>query len=258
MASIRYTIVGRGPNKVVAAHSWLADHQTYKPMMPFLDGEKYSFAFPDFRGYGLSRDIAGEFSVREMGRDLLGVADDLGWERFHLVGNSMGGQAVQWLAGQPGAAARVRGCVLLCSVPAAGMPLDADTAAFFGSAVDDVAVRGQLAGIVTGRRLGDGFSAFMARLSAETATRAAIAGYLRAWTEDDVRGEIGAFAGPVQSYVGRHDPVLTEAVARDGILPLFADASLATLEGTGHYPSMEVPAYTAALLGSLHEAGTPS
>ena len=255
---IAYEKVGTGPTKVIAAHSWLADHRTYAPMIPFLNMEDYTFVFPDFRGYGRSRDIAGDFSVREMGRDLLAVADALGWERFHLVGHSMGGQAVQWLAGQPEASERFRSVLLLCSVPAGGFRLDEGAARFFGSAVDTIDVRGRCADAVTGGRLGRGFAAFMARLSAETATREAIEGYLRTWVEDDVAADIGRYAGPVRVFVGEHDPVLTEAVARDGIVSLFPHATLATLGGTGHYPPMEIPAYTASLLSNLHTIGVPS
>ncbi len=47
MASLAVTKVGSGPIKVIAAHTWLADHQSYAPMLPFLDGERFTWAFPD-------------------------------------------------------------------------------------------------------------------------------------------------------------------------------------------------------------------
>jgi len=245
---LAHHIVGHGPVKVLLAHTWLADHQTYAPMLPFLDVEGFTWAFPDFRGYGGSRGLAGEMTIREMGRDLLGLADALGWKRFHLVGNSMGGQAAQWLAGQPEADGRIESLVLLCAVPARGFSLDAQSAAFFASTVDSIEARGQAAMAVTGSRLGAGFAAHMRRLSAETAAPDAIRAYLRAWTEEDVSAEIGRYTGPVRAFVGEHDPVLTEAVARAAIAPLFPGASVAVLPGTGHYPSLELPARTAALL----------
>ena len=254
--ALSYRSVGRGPTQVLAAHTWLADHQTYAPMLPFIDQDAFTYVFPDFRGYGRSRDIKGEFSVREMGRDLLAVADELGWSEFFLVGNSMGGQAAQWLAGQSEAVRRIRGVVLLCAVPARGFPLDPQTAAFFNAAVDSLEVRGECATAVTGGRLGRGFAAYMSRLSAETATSEAIREYLRAWTEENVASEIHPYDGAVSVLVGEHDPVLTEAVAREHIAPLFANAAVATIAGTGHYPAMEVPAYTAALLAQFMEAST--
>lgn len=246
--ALAHRTVGHGPVRMMLAHTWLADHQTYGPMLPFLDADGFTWVFPDFRGYGGSRDLSGEMTIREMGRDLLALADALGWERFHLVGNSMGGQAAQWLAGQPEADNRIESLVLLCAVPARGFPLDAETAAFFASTVESIEARGQAAMAVTGGRLGAGFAAHMANLSAETATPEAIGSYLRAWTEEDVSAEIGHYTGPVRAFVGEHDPVLTEAVARAFIAPLFPGASVAVLPGTGHYPSLELPARTAALL----------
>ena len=245
-----YTRIGSGPTRVMATHTWLADHQTYAPMFPFIDPDRYMFVFPDFRGYGKSKAMQGEFTVREMGNDVLALADSLGWQRFHLVGNSMGGQAAQWLAGQAKANARVESLTLLCSVPASGFPLDEPTAAFFGSAVDSEEVRGQCANAVTGGRLGAGFAKYVSRMSMETATHDAIRGYLRAWTQDDMAAEVGPYLGTVAAFVGECDPVLTEAVTREKVAPLFKNFTIKTIPGAGHYPAMEVPAYTAELIAA--------
>lgn len=243
-----YTSIGQGPIRILAAHTWLCDHQTYAPMIPFIDTDRFTVVLPDFRGYGKSRDQKGEFTVREMGRDLLDLAEGLGWNQYHLVGNSMGGQVAQWAASQKAASGKVLSLTLLCSVPAHGFPLDEQGAAFFGAAVDSAEVRGQCATAVTSGRLGAGFARYMSRLSVETATPDAIRCYLASWTQEDVSGEAAGFKGPVHVFVGAHDPVLTEAVMREKVLPLFPQATLATIEGTGHYPAIETPARTAELI----------
>ncbi|NDZ17635.1 alpha/beta hydrolase [Variovorax sp. WS11] len=243
-----YTSIGQGPIRILAAHTWLCDHQTYAPMMPFVDPDKFTVVLPDFRGYGKSRDQKGEFTVREMGSDLLELAEQLDWREFHLVGNSMGGQAAQWAVFQKAAFEKVRSLTLLCSVPAQGFPLDEQGAAFFGSAADDVEVRGQCAAAVTSGRLGAGFARHVAKLSLGTATTDAIRRYLNAWTQEDVSAEARDFKGVVNVFVGAHDPVLTEAVMREKVLPLFPQATLATIEGAGHYPALEAPARTAELI----------
>ncbi len=126
---LSHTLVGHGPVRVIAAHSWLADHSTFDPMMEYVDRDQFTVALPDFRGYGASRGMTGDFSIDEMASDLLAVADDLGWSSFGLCGHSMGGQAAQLLAAQhPG---RVSSMLLLCSVPPRGFPLDDGTGAFF-------------------------------------------------------------------------------------------------------------------------------
>jgi pimeloyl-ACP methyl ester carboxylesterase len=217
-------------------------------MIPFIDRDRFTFVFPDFRGYGKSKDLQGEFTVREMGRDVLALADALDWKAYHLVGNSMGGQAAQWAVGQK-TGADIRSLSLLCSVPAHGFPRDEQTGAFFGSAVTDPEVRGQCATAVTGGRLGTGFAKHVVERSRATATDEAIAKYLKAWTTEDVSAETGSYRGPVSVFVGEHDPVLTAAVMQQKVLPLFPQARLSTIQGAGHYPALELPAYTAALLG---------
>lgn len=244
------TSIGHGPTRIIAAHTWLCDHQTYAPMMPFIDPERFTVVFPDFRGYGKSRDLQGEFSIREMGRDLLELADRLDYSAYHLVGNSMGGQAAQWAVSQPQAKDRIQSLTLLCSVQAHGFPLDAQGAAFFGAAAESAEVRGQCASAVTSGRLGAGFARHVAALSMQTATKDAVRRYLAAWTQEDVSQEVGGFAGKVQVFVGQHDPVLTADVMKQKVLPLFPQASLATIDGAGHYPGIETPAYTAALISA--------
>lgn len=73
------------------AHSWLAGHEAYDCMIPFLDTERFTWVFPDFRGYGRSSELTGDCSITEMGSDIVDLADALGWHEFHLVGHSMGG-----------------------------------------------------------------------------------------------------------------------------------------------------------------------
>lgn len=247
---LSYTSVGQGPNRIMAAHTWLCDHQTYTPMMPFIDTEKVTMVFPDFRGYGKSRELKGEYTVREMGGDLLELAQHLGWDRFHLVGNSMGGQAVQWAASQDVAADKVLSLTLLCSVPPHGFPLDEQGAAFFGAAADNGEVRGQCATAVTSGRLGEGFGKFVTKLSLETASAEVIRRYLEAWTQNDVSAEVKGFKAPVRVFVGAHDPVLTEALMREKVLPLFPQATIETIEGAGHYPPAETPARAAEIIAA--------
>ena len=57
---IGYRLVGNGANRIVVLHGWLGDSSVFDPMLPALDGDRFSFAFLDYRGYGRSRQIAGD------------------------------------------------------------------------------------------------------------------------------------------------------------------------------------------------------
>jgi pimeloyl-ACP methyl ester carboxylesterase len=252
--TLGYHTVGSGAAKVIWAHSWLAGHEAYDGMLPLLDTERFTWVFPDFRGYGRSRRLTGDFSIAEMGRDLLHVADTLGWGEFHLVGHSMGGQAAQWVSGQPEARDRVSGLVLLSAVPSRAFPLDAEGSKLFEAATDNLDARAAVIAAVTGGRLGTGFVRHVNEMSRKTADPAAMRAYLRAWTQDDVSAEARGYQRPVLVLTGQHDPVLTAAVAEEQIVPQYTDARSLVLDGAAHLAPMETPARAAALIeGHLHK-----
>jgi pimeloyl-ACP methyl ester carboxylesterase len=82
----------------------------------FLDGfadRGWHVVAPDLRGHGASDapDDEDAYSLVEMAADVLALADALGWERFDLLGHSMGGMVAQVLALQ--APERLRSLVLM-------------------------------------------------------------------------------------------------------------------------------------------------
>jgi esterase len=246
--TLEYNIVGSGPIKVVWAHSWLAGQAAYALMLPFLDTEQFTWAFPDFRGYGRSQEIAGDFSASEMGRDLLGVADALDWGQFHLVGHSMGGQAAQWVSGQAAARDRLASLVLLCAVPSRGFPLDAETSSLFEAATESLEARATVISGVTAGRLGAGFVRHVNEWSRATTGPGTLRAYLKTWTQDDVSAEVQGYEGPVLVLTGRYDPVLPAAVAEEQIVPQYTAVRSIVLDGTAHLPPMETPAHTVTVI----------
>lgn len=69
----------------------------------FLDGfadRGWHVVAPDLRGHGGSEAPEDEeaYSIEEMAVDVLALADHLGWDRFDLLGHSMGGMVAQVLA----------------------------------------------------------------------------------------------------------------------------------------------------------------
>jgi pimeloyl-ACP methyl ester carboxylesterase len=92
---IAYAVVGDGPPLVWAAH-WLS-HIAFSWESPVwrhwteVFGKDYSFVHYDERGNGLSDWAVPEFSVDAFVRDLEAVVDELGLDRFALMGSSKGG-----------------------------------------------------------------------------------------------------------------------------------------------------------------------
>lgn len=245
----QYSLYGHGEINVLVGHTWFADHSTYTPMLDYLDPDIFTYAFIDYRGYGAAAALAGDYTVQEMGQDMVTCANELQWDRFHLLGNSMGGQAVQWIANHY--PARVKSLLLLSSVPAECIPQDRHFLELLEAAGKSMLVRQKLVAVMTGNRYSASFTHYMSDLSRSTASRHTIDAYLRAWM--GYRGIAGpsAFSGPVKAYVGQFNPVLTLSVAEQTIKRHLPQADIEEIPGCGHFASIEVPVFTASAVESF-------
>ena len=143
-----HTLLGDGPHRVVAVHGWLADRDGFAAVRPDLDLESFTYAFVDLRGYGEAMGTPGAYTTSEGAADVLCLAGRLGWERFSLVGHSMGAAVAQRvLALAPG---RVRRLVGVSPVPAHGMPMPPEQWGLFADAADRPANRRLIIDLTTG------------------------------------------------------------------------------------------------------------
>jgi pimeloyl-ACP methyl ester carboxylesterase len=132
-------IVGSGPNKVICLNGWFGHARGWGPLMHSLDTQHFNYAFMDYRGYGARKGSGGPYTIAQIGHDVLALADHLGWQRFSLVGHSMGGLGIQQVLAD--APARVQALVGVTPVPADGFAFDDAGWAFFSSAARDAAAR---------------------------------------------------------------------------------------------------------------------
>jgi pimeloyl-ACP methyl ester carboxylesterase len=146
-------IIGAGPRGVLVLNDWLCDTSTWDPSRPYLDTEALTWVFADLRGYGRSRGQTGAFTVQEAARDVLDVADGLGWSRFAVVGHSMS-TIVALHLGQI-AATRIGRVVLTTPPPPSGFGYDEAThAALREVALGEDGRRARALGVMLGERLG--------------------------------------------------------------------------------------------------------
>ncbi|KAF0228269.1 MAG: alpha/beta [Beijerinckiaceae bacterium] len=96
--TLKANMRGYGPRKVLFLHGWLSDHQVFDTVPLWFSQSEFTFAQMDFRGYGLNRAVAGNYSADEIAKDALELCDQLEWQNFHVVGHSMGGMVTQKMA----------------------------------------------------------------------------------------------------------------------------------------------------------------
>jgi pimeloyl-ACP methyl ester carboxylesterase len=92
---IGYKIIGNGPQRVIMMHSLFCDSTLYDPILNYLDLDSFTYLFPDFRGYGLSKDIPGNYSLEERCLDIEFLLSHLDWNCCYGVGHALGSTVLQ-------------------------------------------------------------------------------------------------------------------------------------------------------------------
>lgn len=256
---------GRPP--LLALHGWLDNAASFAPMAPLL--AHYRLVALDMPGHGRSFHYPddAEYSLFSTVLDILAAADALGWQRFALLGHSMGG-AISSLV----AAAAPERVSALHLIEALG-PLSAD-ASSAAERLQDAVKRRRALDVTRKRVFADLDLAVQARMHTpvaavdETTARLLVArgvcevdgGYL--WssdarltlptavrmTEDQVQDCLRAIRCPVRLLVADPPPPYFTPALRDARVACVPGLQLTVLPG-GHHLHMTHPVDTVAALG---------
>lgn len=239
-------VVGHGPTLVIVSHGWMGDHRLFDPFITTIDQDRYTYAFVDCRGYGTRQGEPGPMSVEAMAEDVLAVAESLGWERFHVIGHSMGGMAAQRL--MVDTPDRLESAILVAPVPASGARIDDERRALLRRAMALPEARRELIDANTGRIRNDAWLDHLLNLSLGSTNAAALEAYMASWTGTDFAAEARGATVPVLLIVGELDPGAPLARMQETIMSWYPRAQLRQMKGIGHYPMQESPDELATLL----------
>jgi 3-oxoadipate enol-lactonase / 4-carboxymuconolactone decarboxylase len=94
---IFYRLEGNAGRPVlVLSHSIGCDHSLWDQQVPDLLQDFQVLRY-DTRGHGASDAPKSEYSIEQLGRDVLGLVDSMGISKFAFCGLSLGGMIGQWL-----------------------------------------------------------------------------------------------------------------------------------------------------------------
>lgn len=232
--------VGSGEHHVLCLHGWFGSGGGWGYWPEVADRSRYTWWFPDMRGYGERMAESGDFTMREYAADALALADDEGLDRFSIVGHSMGGKAGASLLAQAGPQ-RVRALVGISPVAPAPAPMDAEGEALFFGAPDKDENRRAIIDFTTGGRNSPAWVDDMVAFSRTHSTPEAFKGAVQSWVRDDYLAEVGRPETPVAVIVGEHDPALSAEAMRQSWLQIYPNAELIELPACGHYAMHEAP-----------------
>ncbi|MES2958273.1 MAG: alpha/beta hydrolase [Pseudomonadota bacterium] len=243
---LAYKRMGKGETCVFVLHGWFGDWSVWEPAFALLDQEHFTYVFVACRGYGASRALAGPYTMGQISADVRELAAELGWQRYAVVGHSMGGMAAQRVAiDAPDA---VSGVVGVTPVPACGVSLPAEALRLFESASHDDAAAAAVVEGSLGRRLTPALTNLILAQKRASVAPGVFSAYLKAFTETDFSGECADYAGPVLVLAGQHDQGVSEEFVRATFPRLYRNVQLQVLPNVGHYPMVESPAYLVTVI----------
>ena len=240
---LSYRTFGSGSSDVIFVHGWMASSVVFDDLVEALGTEGLRLIVPDLRGSGRSGRPEHGYTIEQYASAVLAVAAAAGATSFALVGHSMGGLIAQWLAATT--ASRVRGAVLLCPVPASGVPLPDDARGLFRGSAGNREAQNTILGLAC-KELAEGARERLLDAAGDIPA-ACIQGAFDAWTGASFTDKLGAVRAPVL-VVGTDDPFLPPAFLREAIVARLPRAAFAYLPGPGHYVPVERPRETAAVL----------
>ncbi len=230
-----------------------------EPFLGLLEADFDLVAY-DHRGIGFSPDANGAFSIRDLAQDAVALLDELGWERAHVAGISMGGMVAQELAIAHGE--RIRTLTLGCTY--AGGPTGALAAPETLRELSEAMMSGDRERALRATyavNLSDGFSADEANFAAFREMALEVPARLRtillqmqAIAGHDTSARLASIDRPTLVIHGTADRMLPASNGA-AIAAAIPGARLELLQGAGHMFWWERPERSATLVREHALAG---
>jgi 3-oxoadipate enol-lactonase/4-carboxymuconolactone decarboxylase len=241
-------VEGRPP--LVLVHSLGTDHGMWDLQMPALL-RHFRVLRIDLRGHGASDATPGDYTIAQLGRDVLAVVDAAGYSRFSYCGLSIGGMIGQWLGAH--SEERIERLVLANTSPRMADPglFDARRAAVLehgmGGVEDAVMQRWFSARTLASANP----AAESIRAVLQATNPVGYAGCCAALRDMDNRPLLGRIKVPVLIIAGDHDVSTPWAGHGDVLAEQIEGARVVRLPAT-HLSNVERPSsFTAALFDFL-------
>ena len=241
---LNYITLGNGDEKVMVIHGWMMDHSCFDALHPALDQNTFTYRFVDQQGYGLSKNQDGPYTIIQIAEDITILADKLKWDKFHIIGHSMGGKVISRLMAD--IPHRIKSAIGITPCPPAKIPFDDQSWALFTKAATDPVSRQEIFRMDTVGRLTPTWYETITAQSMQVARSKAASDYLDSWVNYEFIKDVKGCSVPLKIMPAEHDPFLTPEVMHNTYGQWFKNIEIVTLANCGHYPMYEIPLILAA------------
>ena len=244
MIELNYKKVGNGSKTVIVMHEWMGDHTNYDKTIPYLNITDFTWIFVDFRAYGLSKEITGEYSLEEASSDIKNLILKLKLQSVSLVGHSMSSLIAQRIAID--LKEIIETLILITPIPPTGIKMTKEAKEkLLKNVKEENKVIEQ---VVEGasKRYNSVWKDYRKKLAHECSTLEAKVAYMNMYLSNDFSKEAKNFEKKVFIIVGKYDlPAFHKNSIQKQFKKYYDNIELIECMEAGHYPMIECPVFFA-------------
>ena len=244
MIELNYKKVGNGSKTVIVMHEWMGDHTNYDTTIPYLNIADFTWIFVDFRAYGLSKEIKGEYTLEEASSDIRNLISKLKLESVSLVGHSMSSLVAQRIAID--LKEIIKTLILVTPIPPTGIRMTERAKKLLIKNVREE--NGIIELVVDGasKRYNNVWKDYRKKLAHNCSTLEGKVGYMNMYLSNDFAEEAKTFETKVCIIVGKYDlPAFHKNFVQKQFIKYYKNIELIECMEAGHYPMIECPVFFA-------------
>lgn len=249
MTILGHKIVGSGKKNILVLHELMGDHTNFDPILPYIDTTNFTYIFVDHRGYGLSKDIQGEYTCKEAANDVKNLITKLNLKEVNLLAHSMSTMIAQKVALIDD---RVKQLILITPISAAGIKMKPQAQDKLIASMKKNENFIEYVVESASNRYNQPWKDYRVKMGYEASTLEARTGYMTMYLTTDFIDEVKDITIPIKIMVGHHDlPAFHKNNVRKQFEGYYNDFEIIECMEAGHYPMIECPVYFATSIESF-------
>ncbi len=244
MIELKYKKIGNGAKIVIVMHEWMGDHRNYDSTIPYLNITDFTWIFVDFRAYGLSKEIEGEYTLKEASNDIKNLISKLELKSVSLVGHSMSSLIAQRIAID--LKDTIKTLILVTPIPPTGIKMTPKAKENLLKNVKEE--NGVIEQVVEGasKRYNKVWKDYRKKLAHDSSTLEGKLGYMNMYLSNDFSDEAKSLETKVCVIVGKNDlPAFHKNSVQKQFLMYYKNIEFVECLEAGHYPMIECPVFFA-------------
>jgi pimeloyl-ACP methyl ester carboxylesterase len=243
MTILGHKVVGSGKKYILVLHELMGDHTNFDPILPYIDTTNFTYIFADHRGYGLSKNINGEYTCDEAANDLKILITKLNIKEVNLLAHSMSTMIAQKVAIRDD---RIKQLILITPISAAGIKMKPQAQ---DKLIENMNKNENLIEQVVesaSKRYNQPWKDYRIKMGYEASTLEARTGYMTMYLTTDFINEVKDINIPIKIMLGHHDlPTFHKNNIKKQFEAYYNDFEIIECMEAGHYPMIECPVYFA-------------